>query len=99
MLRIRRVVALDEYKVRLTLTNGQVVERDLDAVLWGPVFESLRGDPDRFGAVAVEAGTIVWPGDADIDPETLIWGCAAPTDPTARPPRFLKLESRRPLPA
>jgi hypothetical protein len=70
-----------------------VIERDLTALLGGPMFEALREDPAQFRAAFVEAGTIAWPNAADIDPDTLIWGGAAPRDPTARPPRLLRLES------
>ncbi len=93
MLRIKHSIALDRFTVRLTLTSGDVVERDLEALLWGPVFEPLQRDPARFRALSVEAGTVVWPDGADIDPDTLIWGGPVPTDPVARPPRFLRLTS------
>ncbi len=91
MLRIQHALALDKFIVRLTLTSGDVVERDLAAVLWGPIFEPLRRDPARFRQVVVEAGTLTWPDVADIDPDTLIWGGAPPMDAATRPPRFLKL--------
>ena len=93
MLRIQHAIALDNFTVRLTLTSGDVIERDLEAMLWGPVFEPLRRDPAKFRALAIEAGTLVWPEGADIDPDTLIWGGPAPSDPAARPPRFLRLTS------
>jgi hypothetical protein len=96
MLRIRSATPLDDYRVRLTLTNGDVVERDLDGLIWGPVFEPLRRDPARFGEVSVEAGTLTWPGDLDFDPDVLIWGGPVPRDAAARPPRFLKLRSEDP---
>ena len=80
--------------MRLTLTNGDVVERDLDALIWGPAFEPLRTDDRSFRQVRVAGGTLVWPGDLDFDPDTLIWGGPPPTDPRTRPPRFLELERR-----
>jgi hypothetical protein len=79
---------------RLTLTDGEVVERSLEDVLWGLIFEPLRQDPEAFAAVAVETGTIAWPNGADIDPDVLIWGGAAPLDSAARPPKHLRLASR-----
>jgi hypothetical protein len=96
MLRIRFAQALDDYRVRLTLTDGETVERDLRALLWGPVFQPLRDDYDRFRQVGVASGTLVWPGDLDFDPDTLIWGGAPPAAPGSKPPKFLRLESRRP---
>jgi hypothetical protein len=44
MLRIRKVAPTTDHRVRLTLTNGDVVERDLSALLWGP---RLRAAPIR----------------------------------------------------
>ena len=99
MLRIRRATALDNFRVRLTLTSGEEIERDLSAVLWGPVFEPLRRDPSRFRVLSVEAGTITWPGDVDIDPDTLIWGGPAPDDQEVRPAAFLKIQPPRALTA
>ena len=92
MIRIRHATALDGHRLRLTLTNGDVVERDIGALLWGPVFEPLRTDTARFQQVTVQAGTVAWPGDADLDPDVLIWGGPAPHDPALRPPRVLRLE-------
>ena len=48
-------------------------EVDLEAELWGPVFEPLREDSQLFRQVQVdeELGTIVWPNGADMDPDVL----------------------------
>ncbi len=99
MLRIRSARALDSYRVRLTLTNGDTVERDLSDIVWGPVFQPLLDDYGRFREVQVEAGTLTWPGALDFDPDTLLWGGAPPPQLTARPPRFLKLERRASAPS
>jgi hypothetical protein len=99
MLRIRSVLALDDYRVRLRLTNGDTVERDLADLIWGPVFQPLLEDYARFRQVQVEAGTLTWPGELDFDPDTLIWGGAPPSEPGSRPPRFLKLARRSPATA
>jgi len=96
MLRIRSAKALDDYRVRLTLTNGETVERDLTDIIWGPVFQPLLDDYARFRQVKVEAGTLIWPGDLDFDPDTLIWGGEPPSGTDSRPPRFLKLPLRSP---
>ena len=96
MLRIRSARALDDYRVRLTLTNGDTVERDLTDIIWGPVFQPLLDDYTRFRQVQVEAGTLSWPGELDFDPDTLIWGGAPPSEAGARPKRFLKLPRRSP---
>lgn len=59
--------------MRLGFTDGTVRELDLSSFLWGPVFEPLKGDRELFLQVRVdpEAGTIVWPNGADLDPDVL----------------------------
>jgi hypothetical protein len=94
VLRIRAVEALRRHRLRLTLTNGDVVERDVGAALWGPVFEPVRSDPSVFRAVRVRRGAIEWPGGVDLDPDVLIWEGPPPTDPNARPSRRLQLRPR-----
>jgi hypothetical protein len=64
---------LNGYVVRLRLEDGSAGDVDLAYLLeYGGVFEPL-GDPQYFREMRVdrEAGTIVWPNDADIAPETL----------------------------
>ena len=91
MLRIREVRAGEGYLLRLTLTNGSVIERDITDLLTGPVFEVIRKDPVVFRQVNVEAGTVTWPNGADLDPDVLIWGGLPPKTP-ANPPPSLKLK-------
>lgn len=69
------VEPLDGFRVRLRFKDGVVVERDLDAHLWGPVFEPIRNDPILFRQVFVDpiGGTIAWPGEVDMAPETLYY--------------------------
>jgi hypothetical protein len=69
--------------VRLTLTDGAEIERDLSPLLVGPVFNEIRENPTQFREVRVEAGTLVWPDGADLCPDTVIWGGLPPAD-TAR---------------
>ena len=71
LLRIRDVEPVGGFRLRLTLTDGSVVERDVEQLLRGPVFEPLRSDAKRFREVRVEGGTVVWPNGADFDPTTL----------------------------
>ena len=76
MVRIKEVEALDGFKVRLTFTNETTRTIDLDTYLRGPVFAPIRSSPDLFRRVRVddEAGTIVWPNGADLDPDVLYLG-------------------------
>ena len=48
LIRIREVVALENLRVRLTLSNEAVVERDLSPMMIGPVFEPISATPDYF---------------------------------------------------
>lgn len=76
MVRIMEVEALDGFKVRLTFTDESRKVVDLEAFLRGPVFEPVRSSPEFFRRVSVdeEAGTIVWPNGADLDPDVLYLG-------------------------
>jgi hypothetical protein len=80
LIRIREAQPLDDYRVRLTLTDGRVVERDIRPMLAGPVFAGIRGDEARFREMRVEGGTLVWPSGADLCPDVLIWGGLPPAD-------------------
>ena len=72
---IYRVVAfrvVGQYTIEITFDDGLVQTVNFEPVLRGQVFGPLR-DPDLFGQVAIDeiAHTLVWPNDADFDPETL----------------------------
>lgn len=45
---IREVVRLEGYRLRLTLTDGPVIERDVSDLLAGPVFDAIRKDEAPF---------------------------------------------------
>ncbi len=47
--------------VRLTLTDGSVVVRDLTDLFDGPVFEPIATDDAIFRRVRAHDGTVVWP--------------------------------------
>jgi hypothetical protein len=76
LLRIRQVEPLDG--LRLRLTNGAIVERDVFELMRGPFFEELRRDLAKFRDVQVEGGTVVWGNGADLCPDVLIWGGPPP---------------------
>ena len=78
LVRISAVVPLEGRRVRLTLTDVAVVERDLSGLLAGPVFREIRYDSGMFREVRVEAGTLVWPNGADLCPDTVVWGGLPP---------------------
>jgi len=89
LLRIREVKALEGFKLRLTLTDGAVIERDVSRLLVGPVFEPIRKDLSVFAKVRAKGGTVVWPNGADLCPDVLIWGGPPPEDgqQPAHPPQ------------
>ena len=97
MLEVAAVVPLEGRVVRMTLSDGTVVERDLtDLLAGGGVFASIAEDDSAFRRVSVDYGTLVWPGDIDIAPETLIWDGPTPKDePRRRPEPFLRPQPPR----
>ena len=58
--------------LKLTFAEGLTGEVDVLDRMRGPVFEEAR-TPEGFAKVAVdrETGTVVWPGGADLAPDTL----------------------------
>ena len=96
MLEIRDVAPLEGRTVRLTLSDGDVVVRDLTDLLNGPLFDRIAADDDLFRGVTVDYGTLVWPGNVDLAPETLIWDGPTPIDEsTRRPEPFLRPQPPR----
>ena len=91
MIEVRRAKPLQGRTLCLTLTDGSVVERDISDLLSGPVFERLASDDEYFQRVRVRYGTVAWPGNVDIAPETLIWDGPTPEEETIRRPEpFLR---------
>ena len=91
MLQVKAVEVLAGYWLRLTLSNGEVVERDVQDLMRGGVFEPLRQRRDIFEAAFVDGSTVAWPGEVDIAPETLIWDGPEPNDPGVRPKPRLRV--------
>ncbi len=91
MLTIRSVETLDDYWLRLTLSDRTTIERQVGDLLRGPVFEPLRTDYAEFRRARARHGTVEWPGDLDLAPETLIWDGPAPRDASGPPPARLVL--------
>ena len=76
--RIRKALPLSGKRLRLYLDDGRVIERDVAALLTGPMFQGMRQDDRVFRSVKVEGGTVVWPNGADLWPDVLIWGGPPP---------------------
>lgn len=73
LISVTDVKPLKGFVLRLRFSDGTERELDLEAELWGPVFDPLKEDPELFRQVRVdvELGTIVWPNGADMAPEFL----------------------------
>jgi hypothetical protein len=80
LIRIAKVKPLGGFNVELTLTTGEVIQRDLQPFLNGPVFDVIRDDEQQFRQLWAEGGTVVWPNGADLCPDVVIWGGLPPAD-------------------
>lgn len=68
--RVKDVVARDDYKLEITFTNGEVGVFDCGHLLSFGVFKELA-DIGYFKQARVANGTVVWPHEQDICPDTL----------------------------
>ena len=68
--RIRRITANSDYTLSIEFTNGKTGIFDCSSLLDFGVFKELR-DMNYFKKAAVVDGTVVWPNDQDICPDTL----------------------------
>jgi hypothetical protein len=61
-----------EHTVRIVFADGEVRDVDITPLLNIPAFSPLR-DPASFEQVKIDerTGTIVWPGDVDLDPDVI----------------------------
>ena len=66
--RVKRIIVCDGFKLLLTFTNDETREFDASFMLQFPACKDL----DKvFKFAKVENGTVVWPGDIDICPDTI----------------------------
>jgi hypothetical protein len=89
MMSIQRVEVHDDYWLRLTLSDGAEVDRNVRDLLRGPVFEGLRTDYSLFRRARARHGTVEWPGAVDLAPETLIWDGPVPQYDVEPPVRMV----------
>jgi hypothetical protein len=68
--RVAAVTPTDNYKLEITFTNGEVGVFDCSALLGFGVFREFQCI-DYFKQAFVEGGTVVWPHEQDICPDTL----------------------------
>ncbi len=68
--RVKNVRPLKAYRLSLEFRNGERKIYDCSHLLNFGVFRDLR-DERYFRQVCVREGTVAWPGEQDIDPDTL----------------------------
>jgi hypothetical protein len=68
--RVKEVVPLPDYRLRLIFTNGETREYDVKPLLEKGVFRALR-DESMFRSARPWHGTVQWSGGQDICPDTL----------------------------
>jgi len=71
--RVKYVQATDDYKLELLFTNEESAVYDCKPILEFGVFKELK-DVDYFKQVKVSHGSVVWPNEQDICPDTLYLG-------------------------
>jgi len=76
LVRVQSVKLIQGFVVAVEFTDGTNREIDLEPLLRGKIFETLRNNPKAFRAMKVDErmGTIVWENGADIDPDVLYHG-------------------------
>ena len=68
--RVKSVVATEDYRLTLTFMNGEVGEYACSHLLEFGVFREFK-DINYFLRAAVVDGTVAWPNEQDICPDTL----------------------------
>ena len=72
--RIVEAVPTDDYKLTLIFSNGERGLYDCSPLLDFGVFQELR-NMNYFKQAKVDHGTVVWPHEQDICPDTLYLDC------------------------
>ena len=68
--RIQTVIPDDDFRLKLVFTNGEIGHFDCKSLLTFGVFRELA-DINYFKRAVVEHGTVAWPHEQDICPDTL----------------------------
>jgi hypothetical protein len=68
--RVKSVTPREGYRLEITFTSGEVGIFECRHLLSFGVFSALR-DVSYFNRVRAEGGTVVWPDEQDICPDTL----------------------------
>ena len=66
--RVTDVEAENGFTLKLKFNNGEQKRFDVKPLFELPIYQDL---PEVFSEARVEYGTVVWPGNIDISPDTL----------------------------
>ncbi len=80
--RVKKVIPTDDYKLILTFKNDEQGVYDCSDLLNFGVFREFK-DINYFKQVFIEHGTVVWPHEQDICPDTLYLDSKYPTKPSS----------------
>ncbi len=94
--RVKSVSPTDNYKLVLVFTNGQSGIYDCSHLLDFGVFKELK-DKNYFGQVKAVDGTVSWPHEQDICPDTLYLDSVKA--PAKNKPRRSNVETAKRVPA
>jgi hypothetical protein len=70
MIEVHSVETVSDFGLILSFKSGELRRFDMRPYLHFPVFRRLE-NPAFFSLARVDYGTVTWPGDIDIAPETL----------------------------
>jgi len=70
MIRVTQATYLDDFRIRIALSDGAVGIADFRGLLDGPIFEPLN-DPQYLARFELTDHTIQWKNGADFAPEYL----------------------------
>jgi len=70
MIKVISVEPMENCKLRITLSDNRKGVFDVSPYLDRGVFKELR-EPKKFRQVYLAYGTVVWPNEQDIAPETI----------------------------
>ncbi len=68
--RVKSIIPTDDYSLILTFSNGEIGTYDCTPLLDFGIFRELR-DRAYFKKAQVVGGTVAWPNEQDICPDTL----------------------------
>jgi hypothetical protein len=70
LLDVIRVIAQPDFALLLEFQNGELRSFDMAAYIEQKPWNRLKAG-NTFDSAFIENGTVAWPGNIDIDPETL----------------------------